>query len=110
MTIHWVNSNTSYADDLLNLDTLLIQIKDDITPIWYQFGEALKIDKEVLDKYSKYSPENSMIEMLDQWLRMYPGKRTWREVAAALKEVNFDELADSIDEVYETGTYTVYVT
>jgi hypothetical protein len=37
-------------DDSLNLDTLLIQIRGAVTSRWYQLGEALEVDKEVLDK------------------------------------------------------------
>ena len=51
------------------LDSLLIQQQSEITPKWYQFGEAIGIEKKVVDKYKHYSPEQSIVEILDNWLR-----------------------------------------
>ena len=92
-----------YTDNILNLDTLLIQVKAAATPMWYQLGEALGINKESLDRYSSHSPEESIIEMLDQWLRNGPRKPTWRDVADALKKIGLEQLASDIEKVYETG-------
>ena len=92
-----------YADDTLNLDTLLIQIKTAVTSRWYQLGEALGINKESLDRYSSYPPEESIIEMLDQWLRSSPQRRTWRDVTDALWKTGLQQLASDIENVYETG-------
>jgi hypothetical protein len=94
------------ADNSLNLDTLLIQIKAAATPLWYQLGEVLGIDKESLDRYSSHPPEESIIEMLDQWLRSGPQRRTWRDVAEALKKIGLEQLASDIEKVYETGNLT----
>ena len=82
---------------------MLIQVKLEVTPIWYQFGEALGFDKEVLNKCSEYSPDDSIVEILDQWLRMRPGRRTWSDVSVALRKIKLDHLAANIDKVYETG-------
>ena len=91
------------ADDTLNLDTLLIQVKGAVTSRWYELGVALEISKEVLDRYCSRPPEESIIEMLDQWLRSGPVKRTWRDVANALRKISLQRLANDIEKVYETG-------
>ena len=92
-----------HTDNTLDLDTLLIQIKAAVTSRWYQLGEALGINKELLDRYSGYPPEESIVEMLDQWLRCGPEKRTWRDVADALRKISLQQLAIDIEKIYETG-------
>ena len=84
---------------------MLIQIKAAVTSRWYQLGEALGIDKESLDRYSSHPPEESIIEMLDRWLRNGQEKRTWRDVADALKKIGLQQLANDIEKVYDTGIY-----
>ncbi len=105
----FTNQHVYTADNGLNLDTLLIQIKAAATPMWHQLGEALGIDKESLDRYSSHPPEESIIEMLDQWLRGGPQRRTWRDVADALKKIGLEQLASDIEKVYETGNLTYLV-
>ena len=95
-------------DDTLNLDTLLIQLRGAVTPRWYQLGEALDVNKDVLDKCSNYPPEESIVEILDQWLRNFPGCPTWRDVANALRKINLQQLANDIEMVYETGNIHVF--
>ena len=67
-----------------------------MTPKWYQFGQVLGIDNEVLDSYTGYSPEVCIIEVLDHWLRNHHTKPTWSDVAQALKEVELNEMAEKI--------------
>lgn len=95
--------NIEDIDASLNLDTLLIQIKTQVTPKWYQLGIALKINNEILDKYSQYSDEESIVEVLDHWLRNSSSKPTWRAVATALNKIELYELEGKILKVYETG-------
>ena len=90
-------------DDSLNLDTLLIQLQAAVTPRWYQLGEALEVNKEVLDRCSNCPPEGSIVEILDQWLRNFSGRTTWRDVANALRKIDLHHLANDIERVYETG-------
>ena len=90
-------------DDSLNLDTLLIQIQGAVTSRWYQLGKALGVDKDALNKCTNYPPEESIVEILDQWLRNFPGRPTWRDVTNALRKINLQQLANDIDLVYETG-------
>ena len=94
-----------YTDTLLNLDSLLIQLQAEVTPHWYQFGVAIGTEKKVLDKYQQYSPEQSIIEILDNWLRNHAGQPTWREITEALRKVGLQKLAFDIEQVYDTGKY-----
>ena len=78
-----------FTDKSLNLDNLLIQIRCQVTPKWYQFGLAVGINKETLDEFSNFPPEECIVEMLDLWLRTSEKAVTWRDVADALKKIGF---------------------
>ena len=91
-------------DDSLNLDTLLIQLQGAATSQWYQLGEVLEVNKDVLDKCMNYPPEESIVEILDQWLRNFHGHPTWHDVANALRRTGLQQLANDIEIVYKTGT------
>ena len=96
------------ADDNLSidLDKLLIQLRPQVSPKWYQFGEVAGMDKEVLDNYAQNcAPDDCIIEVLDYWLRNYTDSEapTWREVAEILKKINLHQLAYDIEQVYTTG-------
>lgn len=73
------------VDLSLNLDSILIQLKSEDSLCWYKFGKALGVENEVLDKCLQHPPEESIIEVCDNWLRNHTGQPTWREVAEALK-------------------------
>ena len=82
----------------------MIQLRSQVTPKWYQFGLVVGIDKKVLDRYTSYSPEVCIIEVLDQWLRNRHTKPTWRDVADALKEIELYELAEEIVREWQTAS------
>jgi hypothetical protein len=48
-----------YLDKQLNLDNLLIQLRTQVTPSWYQFGLTLGVDKDVLNKFSECPQEHA---------------------------------------------------
>ena len=82
---------TCHTDESLSvsLDNLLIQLRPQVGPKWYQFGQAAGIEKEVLDKFTQQcSPKDYIIEMLDYWLRRQEIPPTWKDVAKILKEIN----------------------
>lgn len=84
----------------LNLDSLLIQLQDKVTQKWHQLGVALGVEKEILDRCLNYPPEQSIVEMLDYWLRSVDlEKQNWREVARALREVERHQLAMEIESI-----------
>ena len=90
-------------DIALNLDSLLIQLQDKVTQEWHQFGLALGIEKVVLDRYLKYSPEQSVVEMLEHWLRR-DVEQSWGEIARALRQINHHQLAEEIESITKTGS------
>ena len=63
---------------------------------------AVGLAEELLDKYSKYPPEECIVEVLDIWLRDYhcdtstTSKPTWRDVAKVLREIELHQLANNI--------------
>ena len=87
-------------DASLNLDSLLIQLRIQVTPKWYQFGVAIGVPEDLLQQYSA---DESLIEILDYWLKNHHNP-TWRDVAEVLNDIELHELAESIMNVYETGT------
>ena len=101
-------STTFLSDDSLNLDTLLIQLRSEVTLKWREFGQAIGLAEELLDEYSMHPPEECIVEVLDVWLRNYNcsdrdtdnnnirRKPTWRDVAKALREIELHQLADNI--------------
>ena len=89
------------------MDSLLIQLQPEVTEKWYQFGKAIGVGGTTLDKYASYPPEQNMIEVCDYWLRNHTGQPTWNEVAAALRQIGFQQLARDIENIYETGSCLV---
>ena len=101
-----VHDKQDKLDRNINLDMLLIQLKPQVTPKWYQFGLAVGIAKEVMDKYSDYPDEECLVEVLDHWLRNHESnKLTWKEVAEVLREIDLHQLADDLTKSYDTGWY-----
>jgi hypothetical protein len=99
------------TDDNLkvNLDNLLILLRAQVSPLWYQFGEAAGIEAEMLEKLANdCSPQERIIEMFDYWLRKQKEPLTWKDIAKILKVINLEQLAAKIEEVtiYTTGNYT----
>lgn len=86
-----------------------MQLQSEITHQWYEFGDAIGIDKNVLSKWVQYPPEQNIIEVCDCWLRNHKGKATRREIAEALRKINYQHLAFEIDTAYETGIIITYV-
>ena len=93
-------------DKYLNLDTLLIQVQCQVTPLWYEFGVAAGVPLDTLSKYLNCIPEEGIVEVLDYWLRQ--GKKNWRDVARVLNEIQLQELAEKILKVYDTGKCCSY--
>ena len=83
-------------DKDLNLDNLLIHVRDDVTPYWYEFGVVVGVPKEILDKCKDYPPDQCTVEILDYWLVHHRSQLTWRDVTHALKEINLHHLAEYI--------------
>lgn len=80
-----------------------MQIRQQVTPKWYQFGLAVAINKETLDEFSNFPAEECIVEMLDLWLRTSERAITWRDVADALKQIGLYQLAERTLKAYKTG-------
>ena len=88
----------------VNLDSLLIQLRPQVGPKWYQFGEAAGIEKEILDKLAEQCPpDQCIVELFDYWLRSSTEPPSWKAVANVLKAINLTELGQDIERVYITG-------
>ena len=96
-------TNDHNPDEILNLDSLLIQLRAQVTPKWYEVGIAIGVPEELLHQYSSYSPDERLIEVLNYWLNDHQNP-TWRDVAKVLRDIELNELAEGIASVYETGT------
>ena len=60
----------SPLDDSVNLDNLLIQLKQ-VNSMWRELGDALGLPPSILDDISgqyQSDPQQCMVEMLDSWL------------------------------------------
>ena len=87
----------------VNLDLLLILLREELTPRWYELGLVVGVPKDVMDGYLGYPSDQCLIELLDYWLRHHPGQLTWREVAQALREMKFYQLAEEVLQISSTG-------
>ena len=97
-----------YADHKISLESLLVQLKSAIlsdSDKWYQLGKALDTKKELLDKCTRLQPDQSLTEILDDWLRNHSGQPSWNEIAEASTEIGLKQLVYDIKSVYQTGTY-----
>ena len=92
------------------MDNLLVQLRSEVAPKWYEFGEAVKIQKSLLNSYAKHCDhsDDCLTEVLDYWLRYSDAKPTWMDVSNALKAINLLQLACNIEKVYTTGKYELY--
>ena len=82
---------------------MLIQVRCQVTSLWHEFGVAAGVPMDILNKYLNYTPEESIVEVLDYWLRQ--GGKTWKDVAHVLNEIHLQELAEKVLKVYNTGKY-----
>ena len=91
----------------MDFNSLLIQVRSQVTPKWKELGSVVGISKELLDKYSSYPPEECIVEVLDYWLRSHSAtgavRLTWRDVGDTLMKIGLHQLAESIMSVYQTG-------
>ena len=100
-------------DDSLDvtLDKLLDLLREEVGPRWYDFGEAVGIDEVVLDSIAKTTfPENCIVEVLDYWLKYFDdGTLTWSDVATALRDINLQELAYHIEQLYSVEAGMIFI-
>ena len=102
VTVYENVTNDNNPDESLSLDSLLIQLRAQVIPKWHQFGTVIGVPEDLLKQYSSYPDDGRLIEMLNYWLNNYQNL-TWRDVAKVLRDIELNELAEGIMNVYETG-------
>ena len=83
-------------DAPLNLDNLLIQIRDEVTPHWYELGVSIGVPQDVMENWSEYPADQCIVEVVDYWLVHCHGQMTWERVADTMKDIKLNTLADAI--------------
>ncbi len=94
-----------YTDKLLNLDTLLIQLRE-VASKWESLGMFLNfssLDMQLM-KAKATNDFDCLIELCDNWIRNQTVP-TWKKVADALKNIGEHELHDELLNIYKTGNF-----
>ena len=90
-----------------DLNMMLIQVKAEVTPLWYEYGEMLGVPQEILNQLRAMDTDDydKLVEILDVWFMKFPVRAgpSWKEVALSLREIGLNELAANIMRVYTTG-------
>ena len=108
VVIVYQNASDDYnPDESLNLDSLLIQLRVQVTPKWHEFGVVVGVPQDLLEQYSSYPADERLIEVLNYWLNNNQNP-TWRGVAKVLHDTELHELAEGIVNVYKTGIKYCY--
>ena len=58
---------------------------------------AVGLPRNILEDLKSYAREQRLVEVLDYWLRHYPGQPTWQEVANAQEKVKFYQSMKNMD-------------
>ena len=91
-------------DSLLNLDTLIIQLRE-ISSKWESLGEHLNFSASILlqiKNIANGSDFNCLVELCDKWLRdVY--NPTWKMVADVLILIGEEKLSSELLHIYDTG-------
>ena len=95
-------------DSLLNLDTMLIELKH-IAADWKKLGGHLGFsdsDMEIFQHATQGVDFDCLVKLFEAWLKKTK-KPTWRLVADALKSTGEEDLALEILNIYTTGNNVV---
>ena len=106
VAVYQNTTNNNDPDEYLNLDSLLIQLRVQVTPKWHQFGTAIGMPEDLLQQYSSYPADERLIGVLNYWLDNHENP-TWRDVAKVLCDIELNDLAEGIMNVYETGIHVM---
>jgi hypothetical protein len=91
-------------DSTLDLDSLLIQLKPQVTQKWKEFANVVGLSN-MIKQLSRYSAEECIVEVCDQWLKSHPTKPAWRDVANVVRDIGLHQLADGLLMAYNTGLF-----
>ena len=93
-----------YIDLLLNLDTILIELKHTAAD-WKKLGGHLGFsdsDMEIFQHATQEVDFDCLVKLFDAWLKKTK-KPTWRLIADALTSMGEEDLAQEILKIYKTG-------
>ena len=96
------------VDNLLDLDSLLILIRDTASK-WEQMANELSVPKKEIEYIKRTTggeDYDSLVEVCDWWIKWLYDKHsqaTWRAVSKALKRIGYPNLAKEVMEIYKTG-------
>ena len=80
---------------VLDLDSVLLKLRTTMNSnLWHQFGMELGVPVGFLETLREYPDDESMVELLDHWLRNHPRKPTWDEIEQVVRKIG-----KSIDEI-----------
>lgn len=80
-----------------------MQLQGKVTHKWYQFGKALGVKEEELNKSTNLPSDQSIIEVIDYWIRNHTGPPTWKEIVSALRQLDLHNLSVEIERIYTEG-------
>lgn len=106
--MHCIMHGTVVLDNLLNLDSLLILIRDTASK-WEQLANELSVPKNEIDNIKRTTgggDYEALVEVCDWWIKWLYEKNsqaTWRVISKALKRIGYPNLAKEVMEIYKTG-------
>ena len=98
----------AFIDLLLNLDTILIQLRD-ISSKWLELGTAFELSHDLLHSIRTKCDGKDfdcLIEVCEAWLRSFHASQshpTWKAVSKALDRIGCNQLSKELSEIYITG-------
>ena len=88
---------------LLTVDSLVIKLKD--VQNWFQLGELLKMDEDVLksiDDYYSNKGESFLYHLISNWFRDGP-EEPLKLLIAGLRILGEDDIATAISQLFSFG-------
>ena len=88
---------------LLTVDSLVIKLKD--VQNWFQLGELLKMDEDVLksiDDYYSNKGESFLYHLISNWFRDGP-EEPLKLLIAGLRSLGEDDIATAISQLFSFG-------
>ena len=83
----------------------MLVLQNDLGTDWFTFGLHLDVDVHVLNRLNRsylthVDYRNSIREMLTAWTHKFGREATWDKIAAALRKIGNNALAQHVEEQY----------
>ena len=99
MHVYYIYTMEGINEAPPNLDSILHRLHGKVKDSqWYCLGLAMGsgVPEKFLEQLKDCYPENqSLIEVLDYWLRNHPGQPTWQEINDAQEKVKSTSKVDA---------------